>query len=474
MTRLNITAATVRAAMPRGSLLPPNTFETLRCSARRVAGTLNAAVSDRDWRSQPGHFISVPKRFGGRREVAVLTLADRVRYEAMVRALEPYIDAALGDRSVLFGPRGHDRTLRWLSFERAILRQGSAFVVSADVADFYGSIDRARALDALTRGGAPEALVELLGGLLETVMDGHQGLPPTYSASDALATRCLAELDSAMARRGWDYVRCQDDIRVAVRDHAAAEEALQVLESELQRAGLRLRADKTQVASTADYAARLFLGSRWEVYLWSRIAPLVEGGWLDRHLRTPGEHLTGLLRSRRDRVIRARSTLESALATDAGSLTMEDRRAVVAALAIVRKAKDPVVVPFAPGLIKLFPAEVSTVAQILCALPVSRPDAAGACALNLLLNGGQGQGLTTAWLYWMLGRRPTALPRAVVEHAIDAAQSPAAEWVCRMQAAWLLSRRGLLEGAILDELRTTAPPSLAGALPPAHATHPHR
>ncbi|MFN2569606.1 MAG: RNA-directed DNA polymerase [Candidatus Dormibacteria bacterium] len=464
---VRITPATVRAANPPEAHLPPLWYERLGgAQMRSVCQTVSAGLDEHPWRTDPAHFVSVPKRFGGLRPVAVLSLSDRVRYEALVRSLEPHIDRALCGPTVLYGPRGHDRTLRWLSFERAILRGRSRYVVTADVADFHASLDRGMALDVLRRGDADRHQIDRLERFLDLAMDGRGGLPQSYRASSALGSLCLADLDRFMSLQGRHYIRCQDDIRISVRDLADAEDALSALKERLASLRLSLRTDKTEIAPTAEYQRLLHQGSRWEIFMWSRLAPVIEGGSLDHWLRPWGEALLGRIRSGGNRAVRARRTVAELLDSDSPSPSVSQCRAMVAALAVLRTTRDPALSRFAPGLIARFPSELPTVARSLTTL-LRTPGAAEArtTVVRLLLDCDLGQGVRAAWLFWVLRSAAGQLPRPVIDQAAEAAGSDETEWVCRVQAAWLLAQAGAIDERLLARLRESAPIQLSRALP---------
>jgi hypothetical protein len=391
-------------------------------------------------------------------------------YETLVGSLAPVIDRVLCGGAVLYGPRGRNRVPRWLSFERSVLRDRHRYVVVADVADFYACIGHATLMTTLHQAGADSRRVEALAALLKVFMSGNRGLPQGFRASRALATVYLNSLDRAMVDRGWAYARCEDDFRIGVHDSSTADRALGVLDEELAAVGLQLRVDKTRVMDSNDYEMRLPRGAPWEVWMWWRIAPVLEGGVVHRRIAPVSDRALRWLRSRGGGRKRAQDVIVAALEEPHLNAGEEEDvcRVVAAALTILGATRSPVVADVAEPLLHRFPSESPLVARCLVALLRTPARVAAQTVVEgALLEASLAWPAQEAWLYWAL--RPVAgslSEGAVLRKVASTVGSTTAPWVCRVQAAWVLDGCGQLDPTSRRALATTAPAPLRSSLPP--------
>lgn len=99
----------------------------------------------------PAQFIAVPKSMHSTRPAALLNLADRVVFEALVESLRPRIDSALLGKAIVFWPRGIRTEKAWREFENSATETNGAYVVIADISAFYESVDHVKLTDRLIR-----------------------------------------------------------------------------------------------------------------------------------------------------------------------------------------------------------------------------------------------------------------------------------------------------------------------------------
>ena len=110
-------------------------------------------------------------------------------------------------------------------------------------------------MNATGYGDVAEALLHFL----RRVMGTGRGLPQGLMSSDSLATVYLAEVDFAMIRNGYRYVRHGDDVRVAVDTYDQGCLAIRCMEAELRKCGLLLNSEKTRVFHRQTYHRSLSL-----------------------------------------------------------------------------------------------------------------------------------------------------------------------------------------------------------------------
>ena len=255
--RLDIEAA-LRLGSTRNDLLPPRPDDKVGGQVgRRFSAALKSELERGRYRPDEATFIAVPKGMFATRPAALMSLADRTVYAAVVESLRQRIESALQRDSVVMWPRGVAGNTHWKQFERAPLAGSASHIVRADISGFYESIPHDALRDVLLRmtGRAEEvaALIEFLGA----VMGAARGVPQGYDGSDPLATAYLSSIDAEMIRHDLNYVRHGDDIRISAIDFAEARRALFLLERAVRRAGLMLNGTKSTVVRRTTYEKTL-------------------------------------------------------------------------------------------------------------------------------------------------------------------------------------------------------------------------
>ena len=251
--RLSIRDA-LRAAAARNDLVPPRLEDKVSGEVgKRFSEGLTRALQQGRYDPQPAYFVGVPKNGYTTRMAAVLTLSDRVVYEAIVALLRPRIETFLFGDEVVFWPRGDWSGKRWAAFERSAIREGFGYVVRGDVTAFYESVDHERLMDVIVEATGERDVADALAHFLERVMGSRRGLPQGLVPSDALATLYLGKLDVGVVRQGLAYTRHGDDLRVATKTFTEGRAAVQCIESELRALGLVLNGEKTRVLRRDTY-----------------------------------------------------------------------------------------------------------------------------------------------------------------------------------------------------------------------------
>jgi hypothetical protein len=219
---------------------------------------------------QPVHIVQATK--GGHQTVRPFVRAharDILLYWALVDALEPVLEPALGDPDRICGnrwtPKDSDlapsRLPNWSTFEDQVERRAAehptGFIVRGDVSSFYMAIDREMLARTLLAIDAHPAVVEDLRFLLAAwETQGVRGLPQGLPPSGPLANLYLRFADEALDRNGTPFVRYSDDFALFCDSFGQARAVLDSLERELYARGVTLGGDKTKIlrASTiVDY-----------------------------------------------------------------------------------------------------------------------------------------------------------------------------------------------------------------------------
>ncbi len=184
------------------------------------------------------------------RQVQILTFPDLVAWQALCEVARPAVERAVGPRDSRL-----DRD-KWASFDQHALRSDPRYVVLADVASFYGSVNHEHLVGILASCRVPAVVTQVL-----PQFSGSDGTARRASsdniASDFFASTLMAPVDRAMASDRWTYQRLCDDFRLGAPDRHSAEAALDRLRTELAAFGMTLGEAKTEILSVADYRSRL-------------------------------------------------------------------------------------------------------------------------------------------------------------------------------------------------------------------------
>jgi hypothetical protein len=416
----------------------------------------------------------------------MVTLADRVVFDAIVSLLRSRIETELLGNGIVMWPRGELSAKQWPAFEAAPLQSGAAVVAIADVTGFYETIDHERLREILMlatgRRNAVNALIEFLGRL----MGGPRGIPQGLAASDPIATVYLSAVDAAMARASIQYTRHGDDIRIAAASISEARRALYLFEMELRRIGLLVNSSKAIImgrdtyegvlansAKASEDAAAALLQSRvdeiqadqnklqrvlsetgqtsvgWELFYHASISLSEAIEKLRPHLQPTDMDVA--IRVLRDALTRRPGT--------ADALTREEFHIrVTSSLLRLAAGKSPLAIGLLGELLSQFPEKAEVVASYLAAQDADASPAVVSTLICALTQERFRTDWEIVWLLHVLAKVATNLSpeqaMTVRKLAFDEGQS----MYCRVEALKVLAKLGELNHALVLRLWNTAAP----------------
>jgi retron-type reverse transcriptase len=222
--------------------------------------------------SSVAHKIYIPKASRTLRTIPVLSVSDRIVYQAIGNIL---IREAMADISVVANrhvfahiPQSNDSlfTLKhWRNQFRGftknyenIWKQGHRWVVEADIASFYASVDHQLLIELIReRWIDDDDFLTLLSTCLR-MWTSHEngpqltsGLPQGYETSDLLSTIFLLPVDEELLQR-FNYLRYVDDFRILTTSRDLASKALVILDLALKSRSLILQSKKTGINEVED------------------------------------------------------------------------------------------------------------------------------------------------------------------------------------------------------------------------------
>lgn len=213
---------------------------------------------------------NIPKKGYGERYGLETDFFDRFVYQAICSFLIPFYDPLLGHRvlSYRYEPTPlnakylfKNKIQCWFTFEGVTLtfRKSGHHLLVTDLSNFFENVSRVQIIKALEQAvpelvaTGPEKLqirnaIATLDRLLKQwTFSRDHGLPQNRDASAFLSNILLSFVDKEMTRKGYDYYRYVDDIRIIAESELHARRALQDLIRQLRTVGLNINANKTEI-----------------------------------------------------------------------------------------------------------------------------------------------------------------------------------------------------------------------------------
>ncbi len=262
---------------------------TLSQFQRRIFTNLKALqreLAERRYHPQPVKRLLVPKEDGRARPIGVLTVRDRVAQRAVLQVIEPLFEASFEDHSFGYRP-GRSAQMALECVERG-LREGRPWIVHLDIREFFDSVDIDRLYALLRRRIRDRELLRLIRLWLEAQTltvetprgrgwlrrlylrprprPRRRGLLQGGILSPLLANVYLDAFDKQALQHGLRPVRYADDILLLCPSRAEAQRALREARKLLERLGLALHPEKTEIVHAREgfkFLGRTLLLQRW-------------------------------------------------------------------------------------------------------------------------------------------------------------------------------------------------------------------
>ena len=211
---------------------------------------IRRGLLDGDFKPMAVRGVEIPKPNGGKRQLGIPTVRDRVVQQAVAQALTPRYERVFSESSHGFRPNrsAHDALRRGSAY----VAEGYSTMVDLDLEKFFDKVNHDRLMARLARDIGDSRVLRLVLSFLKAglMKDGvcqsrEEGTPQGGPLSPLLANIVLDELDKELERRGHKFCRYADDCIILVRTPRAGERVMEGITRFIERK-LRLKVNKAK------------------------------------------------------------------------------------------------------------------------------------------------------------------------------------------------------------------------------------
>lgn len=229
------------------------TIEEFPAFAKQHWLQIKASLRDGSFRPQPVLRVRIDKPDGGKRDLGIPAITERVIQQAIAQVLTPLFDPHFSEYSFGFRP---DRSAKMAVQQiQGKIRHGYKIAVDMDLSKFFDRVNQDRLMSRLAQTIKDKQLLRLIGSFLRAgiMEDDHYikttlGVPQGSPLSPILSNIVLDELDKELEKRGHHFVRYADDSIILVKSLRAGRRVLSSVSRFVERTlKLKVNEAKSQV-----------------------------------------------------------------------------------------------------------------------------------------------------------------------------------------------------------------------------------
>lgn len=233
---------------------------------RENSAALTASLLDGTYQPHPVRGVQISKSGGGKRQLGIPVVVDRMVQQAILQVLEPIFDPTFSNSSYGFR-HGRSPHMALEQARKYVSQEGRQFVVDLDLEKFFDRVNHDILMSRIARRIGDKRLLGIIRRFLRAglMQDGvcvtrDEGTPQGGPLSPLLANLLLDDLDQVLESRGHHFCRYADDCNIYVRSLAAGQRVMESVTRFLEeKLKLRVNREKSAVAAVGE---RKFLGYR--------------------------------------------------------------------------------------------------------------------------------------------------------------------------------------------------------------------
>ncbi len=216
------------------------------------------------YKPKPARRKEIPKPDGGKRNLSIPCVLDRMIQQAMLQVLQERWDPTFSEHSYGFRPgrSQHQAVVRAQEY----IAEGNRVVVDLDLEKFFDRVNHDILMARIAKREKDKRVLKLIRAFLNAgvvmedgvVIPTEEGTPQGGPLSPLLSNLMLDDLDRELERRGHRFVRYADDCNIYVRTERAGQRVMESISGFITKK-LKLRVNREKSAVAAPWT-RKFLG----------------------------------------------------------------------------------------------------------------------------------------------------------------------------------------------------------------------